>query len=118
MQFRVTVPKGVAGGQTVTVKAMGAHFNVRVPKGVKEGDAVLFELSQEQLAAAKKEEDTEPLIGTTQAVKTPIFFHDYTDLGMALCLGFVIGLSIVFGFVLGVLFVTDPLYAPQAQPST
>ena len=115
MQFRVTVPPGLKGGQVVTVNAAGAQFNVRVPKEVKAGDSFLFTLTPEQVNNARKRKGDggviheNTLLEGTKATPPPLLFHDYTDLGMALCLGFVIGFAIVFGFVLGVLFVTEPL---------
>jgi hypothetical protein len=128
MQFRVTVPNGIEGGQIVSVDAAGAQFNVRVPKEVKTGDSFLFTITPEQLVAAKQEDnkqqqqpqepDLDPtlVIGTTKTMKPPVLFHDYTDLGMALCLGFIIGFSIVFGFLLGVLYVTESLPVSQQPP--
>lgn len=130
MQFRVTVPAGIKGGQVVTVNAAGTQFNVRVPKEVTAGDTFLFSLTPEQVAAAKSTsatssskrnsnksntadsvayDNTTLLEGTKASSASAVVFHDYTDLGMALCLGFAIGGAIVFGFVLGVLFVTDAL---------
>jgi hypothetical protein len=52
MQFRVYLPEGIAGGQIASVNAGGAMVNVRIPKHAKAGDAILFELSQEELTAA------------------------------------------------------------------
>ena len=127
MQYRVTVPDGVEGGQIVSVNAEGAQFNVRVPPEVKAGETFLFSLTPGQLAAAQQQlldddsstrnfdEDNNMIqspvvIGTTKPVDhTLILFHDFADLGIALCLGCVIGIAIVAGFVMGVLFVTEPL---------
>ena len=114
MQFRVTVPPGLKGGQVVTVNAAGAQFNVRVPKEVSAGDSFLFTLAPEQVNNARRRKGDaviheNTLLEGTKAANPPLLFHDYTDLGMALCLGFVIGFAIVFGFVVGVLFVTEPL---------
>ena len=127
MQYRVTVPDGVDGGQIVSVNAEGAQFNVRVPPEVKAGESFLFSLTPGQLAAAQQQlvdqddsstknldDDTmiqsPVVIGTTKPIDhTLILFHDFADLGIALCLGCVIGMAIVVGFVMGVLFVTEPL---------
>lgn len=125
MQYRVTVPDGVEGGQIVNVNAEGAQFNVRVPPEVSAGETFLFSLTPGQLAAAQQQQEQDdsshknveddPLspsvvIGTTKPmIHTLILFHDFADLGIALCLGCVIGMAIVTGFVIGVLFVTEPL---------
>lgn len=120
MQYRVTVSEGMEGGQIVSVNAEGAQFNVRIPPEVKPGETFLFSLTQEQLHSAQqkqhkqqqqldtKDNDTALVLGTTQP-HTLVLFHDFADLGIALCLGCIIGIAIVVGFVLGVLFVTDPL---------
>lgn len=110
MQYRVTVPEGVEGGQIVSVHAEGAQFSVRVPLEVSAGETFLFSLTPAQLAAAQHDTTKEEtfVVGTTQP-HTLILFQDFADLGIALGLGCIIGMAIVVGFVLGVLFVTDPL---------
>lgn len=113
MQYRVTVPDGVQGGQIVSVNAEGAQFNVRVPPAVRQGETFLFSLTAGQLAAASVDnhvkQNDDVVIGTAAPDHTLILFQDVSDLGIALGLGFVIGSAIVAGFVLGVLFVTEPL---------
>ena len=107
MQFRVTVPEGVEGGQVVSVNAAGTQFDVRVPKNIKAGGSFLFEIEPDTKAGGKQHGSH------VTSTNEPVIFHDYKDLGMALCLGFAIGFSIVFGFVLGVLYATEPLVQAQ-----
>ena len=108
-QFRVKAPQGIERNQIVTVNAAGEQFCVRIPEDVNSGDNFFFSLTAKQIADAKKRkpDDKIPILeGSKEFVNQPLMFHDYTDLGMALCLGFTIGGAIVLGFVCGVLYIT------------
>lgn len=96
MQLRVTVPAGVKGGEVVRVRVSqtNSQLSVRIPKGLQPGQSFVVSVPENT-----NDEDVEVV---------PHVKHPYTELGVALCVGVLIGCSIVFGFVLGILYVTDP----------